>query len=153
MNTKQFFSAALAAVFAVIYLPAENVSAQTQDGNVSSTPIDMVVNGGTTEESMQTSQFGIMEPVGLRQDEQLAITLSVSSSKINNPVGIAPLDGGEISPSGPLYVGSNATVSFTFKGGNIPGRYRLVVTIGSEQYRLQFYVVKPQSMAPDCNEP
>jgi hypothetical protein len=151
MNTKQFFSTFLAAVFAVIYFPAEKVSAQAQDWNRYSTPIDMVVNAGTNHERWETSHFGIMEPVGLRPNEQIAITLIVSSTHAGYPVGLAPLDGGAIVGAEGLIVAGDGTIGFTFQGGNVPGLYRVVATIGSEQYQLRLHVAHPQDMpAGNC---
>ena len=154
MNTKQFFfTAFIAAAFAVIYFPAEKLSAQAQDGNPYSTAIDMVINGDTNGGRQRTSHFGIMDPIGLRADEQIAITLNVSSAWANYPVGIAPVDGGEVFAPENLSVASNGTVSFAFKGGNTPGLYRVLVTIGPEQYQLQLYVAKPGDIGPDCVTP
>ena len=154
MNTKQFFFFFIAAVFAVIYFPAEKVSAQAQDGNRYSTAIDMVINGDTNGGRQRTSHFGIMDPIGLRPDERIAITLNVSSNWANSPVGIAPLDGGEVfAPGDQLYVASDGTIDFSFKGGTTPGLYRILVTIASEQYQLQLYVPKPGDIGPDCVNP
>jgi hypothetical protein len=151
MSTKQFFLAFLPAVFAVIYLPAERACAQAQDGNFSKTPIQMVVNAGTNQERWATSQFGVMESVGLRQGEQIAIALVAPAGTKSRPVGLAPLDGGEIGVTQEPEVDGNGTVSFTFTGGNVPGIYRIVVTIGADQYLLQLYVAHPDDLpGPPC---
>ncbi|HWL93719.1 MAG TPA: hypothetical protein VNT79_09295 [Phycisphaerae bacterium] len=150
MNTKQFFSAFLAAVFAVICFPAEKVSAQGQDGNFSHTPIDMVVNAGTSEERWATSHFGIVGPIGLRPDEQIAITLIASNTNRGYLVGIAPLDGGALLGAEDLVVAEDGTINFTFQGGNTPGIYRVVVAIGAEQYQLRLYVARPEEIPAIC---
>jgi hypothetical protein len=152
MTTKKIpFTAFLAAVFAVVYLPVERVSAQAQDGNRYSTPIQMVVNAGINGEQLLTSHFGFMAPVGVLAGEQIPITLIVSVAWKSFPVGLAPLDGGEIISQEELVVDENGTVSFAFVGGNRPGTYRVLVTIASEQYELQLYVPKPEDMDAGCD--
>jgi hypothetical protein len=154
MNTKQFFfSAFIAAVFAVIYLPADKAAAQAQDGNRYSTRIEMVIRSDASGGRNRSSHFGIMDPIGLRPDEQIEITLNVPSNWANSPVGIAPLDGGEVFGFENLHIDNNGTVSFAFKGGTTPGLYRVLVTIGPEQYQFQFYVPKPGAIGPDCLNP
>jgi len=59
---------------------------------------------------------------------------------VGYPVGIAPLDGGEVVASENLTVDNDRSVHFSFTGGETPGLYRVLVTIASEQYELQFYV-------------
>jgi hypothetical protein len=149
MNIQKIFSAALvAAGIAAIYFPAEKVSAQAQDGNPYSIPIEMVVTGGTTE-GVETSHHGMMDLVGLRPNEQIAVTLNVPTSWGGNPVGIAPLDGGVVAPEG-VEVKGDGSVNFTFEGGDTPGLYRVLVTIGGDEYQLQFYVVKPTHLEGLC---
>jgi hypothetical protein len=151
MNTQKLFSAAfMAAAFAVIYVPVEKVLAQAQDENRLSIPIEMVVNAGTSEERQQTSQYGTMDPVALRPNEQVAITLISSVNLRGSPVGIAPLDGGAIFGAKDLKVAEDGTAGFTFGGGDSPGFYYVLVTIEGEQYQLQFYVLKPKQPDTIC---
>jgi hypothetical protein len=92
-----------------------------------------------------------MEPLGLFRNEQIGINLILPSDKKNYPVGIAPLDGGEIFGSANLYVANDGSVHFSFQGGDTPGFYRVLVTIASEQYQLQFYVsrLEPDTVCPE----
>lgn len=155
MNTRKILSATLiAAAFAVTYLPAERISAQTLYGlygKASSPPIQMEVAGDTTGIRQRTSQFGIMDPIGVLPGEQIGINLIVASNRVNYPVGIVSLDGGEIIAPANLYVTSNGTngaVGFTFKGGNTRGLFRVLVSIGSERYQLQLIVAQSRFNCP-----
>jgi hypothetical protein len=65
-------------------------------------------------------------------------------------VGFAPLDGGEIIASPNLQVDSDGAVAFAFRGGDTPGLYRVLVTIGGEQYEMQFYVGASNPDAAAC---
>lgn len=136
-NTKHLGAVCLIA-FAAICPPAGQLIAQAQSGG-STNPIEMVVDSGTSKERWRTSQFGIVGPVGLRPNEETPITLIVSGGRAGYPVGIAPLDGGEIFTPASLSVNSDSTVDFSFRGGTRPGLYRILVTIASEQYELHFY--------------
>jgi hypothetical protein len=153
MNTKKLLFAACLGAVAMICLPAEKLSGQAQDENPYSTAITMAVRSDTYGAKEGTSHSGIMDPVGLRADEQIAISLTVPSAWANYPVGITPVDGGEVFAPENLYVASNGTVSFAFKGGTTPGLYRVLVFIGSERYQLQLYVAKPSQLGPDCVNP
>jgi hypothetical protein len=139
-KTKHLAAACLVAL-ATICLCPDKITAQTTYGT-GSPPIEMVANSGTTIEQWQTSQSGNFAPVGLRPGEQTPITLILSSSSAGHPVGIAPLDGGEIVAAPNLSVTTDGTLAFNFKGGNTPGLYRVLVTIASQQYFLRFYVIK-----------
>ena len=155
MHIRKILTLALAAAISgTICLTTEKVSAQAEFENRQSTAIGMVgVRGTSNDEIQRTSHSGIMDPIGLRPNQQIAIALNVSSNRANYPVGIAPLDGGEVFASENLHVASDGTVGFTFQGGNTPGLYRVVVTIGSEQYELQLYVVKPDVVESGCIPP
>jgi hypothetical protein len=152
MNTRQFFYAGvMAAGFTVIYSTAK-VSAQAEDGNHFSTPIEIVVNEGTNGERREISHNGLLGPVGLHRSEQIALTLNVSSNWAEYPVSIVPLDGGVLIDTDNLQVKRDGTVNFTFEGGDTPGLYRVLVAIGGEQYQLQLYVAGSSSVPPpDCN--
>jgi hypothetical protein len=137
MNIYKFFSPVLIAALALIILPAIS---QAQERNRYSTPIAMVADYDGNGPTEKTSQFGVMEPLGLRRNQQVPITLNVPRSWANSPVGFAPLDGGEVIASPNLQVDSDGAVGFAFRGGDTPGLYRVLVTVGGEQYEMQFYV-------------
>jgi hypothetical protein len=154
MNIKQSsFSALIAGVFALICFSAERVSAQESEGNPYSPTIAMAMNNETTDRTDRTSHSGIMDPVGLRPNEQATITLSVPTSWVSSPVGIAPLDGGEVFGFENLLVGTDGRVSFGFKPGSTTGLYRVIVTIGGERYELQLYLPRPGDLGIDCVTP
>ncbi len=152
MNTRRLLSSTCLALLFTIGLPVGKFSVQAQDGNRFSTAIQMVIEGDTDEARQRTSQSGIMDPIGLFRNEQVGITLIVPGSRVNYPVGIAPLDGGEVVASENLTVDNDRAAHFSFKGGTTPGLYRVLVTIASEEYELQFYVSQTE---PDsgCTPP
>jgi hypothetical protein len=153
MTIKKLLAAACLGAIAIVCLTAEKLSAQAEGENRYSSPIEMVVNAGTNGERQRASHDGVMEAVGLWPNEQIAITLTGSSFRAKDPVGIAPLDGGEIFADPDLSVAGDGTVAFAFQGGRTPGLYRVVITVGPEQYQLQLYVARPQNTGPDCQEP
>ncbi|MFZ1221596.1 MAG: hypothetical protein WAO00_20085 [Chthoniobacterales bacterium] len=154
MNTRTILSAACAlGLFTMAYLPPERLSAQGEGESLNSPPIEMVVSANTSAERWRTSHNGIMGPVSLLPDKQVAIALNASRGQADNPVSIAPLDGGSVIADNPLRVDDDGMVYFTFEGGNSLGLYRVVVTIGSERYQLLFYVVNPESVRAGCQDP
>lgn len=152
MNTRKLHTTCIA-LLATIYLPVGKQSVQAQDGNRLSPPIQMVIDGDANETRQRTSQSGIMDPIGVLRDEQVGVNLLLPGSMINYPVGIAPLDGGEILTSPNLTVDNDRSAHFSFKGGDTPGLYRVVVTIASQQYQLQFYVSSSSSLDIHCTPP
>jgi len=152
MNKKQI-SVTWVAIMVSIYLPIEKLFAQDSDGNPYSPAISMTMHNETTDRTNRTSHSGIIDPVGLRPNEQATITLSVPSNWASYPVGIAPLDGGEVFGFENLQVATGGAVSFGFKAGSTPGLYRVVVSIGAERYQLQLYLPKPGDLGPDCVTP
>jgi hypothetical protein len=134
-------------------LGAAKLFAQDPEGNPYSPTITMAMINETTDRTNRTSHAGILDPVGLRPNEQATISLSAPIAWANFPVGIAPLDGGEVFGSENLHVGAGGTVSFGFKAGTTPGLYRVMVTIGGERYQLQLYLPKPGDLGPDCVTP
>src|ERR1044071_1179942 len=140
MNRKRILSAPVVlGAIAMSYLPAQRLTAQDPGENPYSPTIALTANNETTERTDRTSHSGIIDPVGLRANELATITLSVPVSWASYPVGIAPLDGGEVLGAENLLVGPSGTVAFGFKGGITPGLYRVVVIIGGERYHLRFY--------------
>ncbi len=152
MNTRKLLHTTRTALLAMICLPVGKLSVQAQDGNRFRPTIQLLVDGDTSGASQRTIQSGIMEPIDLVRNEHIGITVILPSDRSNYPVGIAPLDGGEVFGSDNLYVASNGSVHFSFQGGDIPGLYRVLVTVASEEYQLQFYVSRLESVAT-CVEP
>jgi len=141
MTTKHLFSVGvIAAVFALTYFPPEKLLAQDQEGNRYSIIIEMGIDVGTDQEVWQTSQNGILQPVGLQPNEQIVVTINVTENRAGLPVAFALLDGGQIFADKPLLIDHHGLVEFAFEGGNAPGLYRVWVSVGAEKYMLQFYV-------------
>jgi len=151
MTTTKLRSATLLATVAMTCLATEKLFAQDSEGNPYSPTISMAMNNETTDRTNRTSHSGIIDPVGLRPDEQATITLIAPVAWANFPVGIAPLDGGEVFGYENLHVATGGAFSFGFKPGITTGLYRVVVTIGGEPYQLQLYLPKPGDL--DCVSP
>jgi hypothetical protein len=147
MNIYKFLLSILIAASAATFLPAVT---QAQERNRYSTPIGMVADYDGNGPTEKASQFGVMEPLGVGRKQQVPVTLNVPTSWANSPVGFAPLDGGEIIASPNLQVDSDGAVGFAFRGGDTPGLYRVLVTIGGEQYEMQFYVDGSNPDAAAC---
>jgi hypothetical protein len=153
MKTRKLLHVTCIALVTTIYLPVGKLSVKAQDGNRLTPAIQMVIEGDANETRQRTSQSGIMDPIGVFRDEQVGVNLLLPGSMINYPVGIAPLDGGEIIASENLTVDNDRTAHFSFKGGETPGLYRVLVTIASQQYQLQFYVSSSSSLDIHCTPP
>lgn len=141
MTTRNLSFAVLAAeIFFVLCVPTQKLFAQAQGENSFSSAIEMVIDAGTVAEKSVISTNGIMEPVALFPNGQLTITINGTRDKAGRPVGITPLDGGEISVDRELSLDSNGSGNFTFVAGDTPGLYRVLVFLGPDRYQLQFYV-------------
>ena len=157
MTTTKLRPAMYLAAVALIGLATEKLVAQDAEGNPYSPTISMAMTNETSDRTDRTSHSGIIDPVGLRPNEQATITLSVPSAWVNFPVGIAPLDGGEVFGWENLHVGTGGPtggrVSFGFKPGSTTGLYRVMVSIGGERYELQLYLPRPGDLGIDCVTP
>lgn len=146
-------AAVIATLFIATSLPIPKLFAQDTEGNPYSPTISMEMKNETTERTNRTSHSGIIDPVGLRSNEQATITLYAPVSWASHPVGIAPLDGGEVFGHENLQVSAAGQVCFGFKAGSTPGLYRVMVTIGGERYQLQLYLPRPGDLGIDCVTP
>lgn len=153
MNPRKLLHTACLTLLVTIYPPTGKLAVQAQDGNRFAPAIQMVVDGDTDGGRQRTSNSGIMDPIGLFRNEQVGIKLILPGSRVNYAVGIAPLDGGEVVASENLTVNNDRTAHFSFTGGETPGLYRVVVTIASEQYELQFYVSNTEQLNSGCTPP
>jgi hypothetical protein len=153
MNPRKLLHTTCIVLLVTLYLPAGKLSVQAQDGNRLSPTIQMVIDGDTSANRQRTSHSGILDPIGVFRNEQVGVNLILPGSSVNYPVGIAPLDGGQILASPNLTVNSERSAHFSFKGGETPGLYRVVVTIASEQYQLQFYVSSSSEPDIHCTPP
>lgn len=142
MTTRIPCLAAGVALMAAICLPAPNLCAQSalSGAAVSIEMVAVVANGA---EKRVNSLDGVMDFVTLPAGEHIALTLVASSDKAGQPVGVAPLDGGEITAPSTLSIASDGTVGFTFRAGRTRGLYRVLVTLGAHEYELQLYAVTP----------
>ena len=149
MITRTLSFAIFTALSFMLCCPVHKVFAQAQGENSLSSAIEMVINAGTLAERSFTSTSGIMEPVALFPNEQLAITLNGTTDRAGRAVGITPLDGGEIIiVDRELLLDEAGVGNFIFKGGDTPGLYRVLVFLGGERYQLRFYV--DAMITPGC---
>ncbi|HWM24160.1 MAG TPA: hypothetical protein VNP98_05005 [Chthoniobacterales bacterium] len=134
--------AAGVALMAAICLSAADLCAQSALSGAA-VPIEMVAVVANGAEKRVNSFDGVMDFVALPAGEHIALTLVASSNKAGQPVGVAPLDGGEVIAPPALSVANDGTVGFTFRAGRTRGLYRVLVTLGAHQYELQLYAVAP----------
>jgi hypothetical protein len=144
------------ATFALIYLPAERLFAQSPEGN-SDDLLQVVINYGESNEMRSFSHGGVVEPVSLRPNSRLPFTIQVPTSRKGYPVMVGNFDGGQVnaiieesdvplSGNGTppnLTVSAEGTVAFSFQSGSTTGVYRLLVMVGPAHYQIQIYVVDP----------
>lgn len=145
---------AIGVAFTWIVLPKGKVLGQeilntSGFGSRFSPPIQLTVVGDTTNDRDRTSHGGILDPIPIRRAEQTGIHLVVPISAANSDVGIAPIDGGQVFAPQGLQVGNDGSVNFAFSA-ETSGLYRVIITIGGEQYLTKFYAgtVAP----PDCQD-
>lgn len=121
--------------FAVPQLRAQAMS-ETANGS-----LELVVNSGGEEEMRLPSHEGVLEPLALTYEQLEPVMLACSPDKVGQEVTLSPLDGeGEIIAAENLVVANDGTVAFSIKAGAIPGRYRVLVTVGADQYELLLHV-------------
>jgi hypothetical protein len=140
MNTRKLCIALCTVAFAATGFPTLELRAQTLNGSGPS--IEMETDDGSGERKRQRTLDGVMEPVGLPVGGQIAITLEASSSKAGQTVRLGLLDGGEIADPSTLTVATDGKVGFSFVAGITPGLYRVLVSLGTDQYELRLYAVE-----------
>jgi hypothetical protein len=140
MNTRTIFLSACIAALAIIDLPAEDARtgrvANDGDGAI------QIITDGTDEstEPPLSTHDGVMEPVVAVAGQQITITLQTPNNPPGDPVGLSPLDGGQVIAAQNLSVANDRTVTFSFQPGVTLGLYRILATVGTEQCQLQVQV-------------
>jgi hypothetical protein len=116
----------------------------------------VVISYGQNQETRTRIYRGVMDPVGLLPGQIVTATLLLPPAWAGEPVRFGLYDGGQVgqaaSPNTPiialnalLHVVADGTAQFNFRAGRTLGLYRLLVTVGAEQYLLQFSAGKPRS--------
>ena len=105
-------------------------------------PLQMIVDYGQGNLKRRVTHGGVMEPIGVPANQQVAITLQFLRKRAGRAVTIGRLDGGEIDLQGPATISADGSVLFHFQAGAAPGVYRLLVQ-GPEQYQISLYAVDP----------
>jgi hypothetical protein len=147
----------------VIVTPREPSPTATPQLPADSIPV-VITYGEGTETRVQITR-GIMEPVGVPPNQPVTVTLYLASGIPGSPVQVGLFDGGQISPAvspgvsvpnpppvnsvietDAILVLADGSVRFNFQSGLTLGLYRTLVVIGSKQYLLQFYAVRPRAL-------
>ena len=148
--------------FAMASLPVPKLSAQLAVSSEEDS-LQVVINYGGEDERRLSSHKGVIEGIGLVYDQPQLVTLLCSSDFAGQMVTLIPLDGAvEIIVNGvatssesratPLTIAHDGTASFTIKGPR-PGTYRILVTVGADQYELPFHVRKIPGSDPVSTPP
>jgi hypothetical protein len=130
----------LLVVLATFFRTAEPIKAQAADAAIE--PLQMIVDYGQGQTKRRETHHGVMEPIGLPANQQVAITLRFLKKRAGSAVTIGRLDGGEIDLQGPVTISSDGSVLFHFHAGGVPGLYRVLVD-GPERYEISLYAIDP----------
>jgi hypothetical protein len=175
MNTKTILFSTCLAAFAIIgfpeklsavipQLPPDGGGDHPPDTLPVGSPLQLVTNFGQSSAKIFASHGGEVEPVILNLNGMLSFTLQLPTISAGSPVLIGILDGGQINvvtPQGTislsgntagappsLIVSNQGTLDLTFQAGSAPGLYRVLVTVGADQYQLQFFTREYNAAPP-----
>jgi|GEM_PF-2086993 len=173
MNIKQILSTAFIAtlVFATS-LPSAGLLAQTfgveelpaeeSPDKKSKDPVELVINYGNGNEARLPSHRGMVEPISMQPNQLMPFSLQFPGDKVQLPVAIAPLEGGEVIPmasvtdiavssggiftfnyerADELFVDQSGIIRFGYRSSPTVGVYRVVVHLPGEQHILEFHVL------------
>jgi hypothetical protein len=132
----------VSAVLALSFNTPVPVHSQESSPGAAIEPLQMIVDYGQSQVNPRETHHGVMEPVGLPANQQVAITLRFLKKRAGDSVTIGRLDGGEIDLAGPVTIASDGSVLFHFSAGGVPGLYRLLVQ-GRERYEIPLYAIDP----------
>jgi hypothetical protein len=118
--------------------------------------IPVVISYGQNQETRARVYRGVMDPVGMRPNQIVTVTLLLPKSVAGMDVALGLYDGGQIGQAAVpntsiialtalLHAAADGTVQFNFQAGQTLGLYRLQLTVGPFQSLLQFYVGRPRS--------
>jgi hypothetical protein len=143
MMNKPFFLSVILASFGLSAIALRGASAQSHIAVPAqrAVPLEVIASNGADEEKHLFSEDGRVPMLMVRQNQTVPVTLQFPTTVAGTPVAATPLDGGRI--EGGNLVQPTGRALFTFSPGAIPGRYRVLVNIPSQQYLLEFYVVDP----------
>ena len=125
------FSAALGLAQSPAQIPARTASVAA---------LEMIAVNGAGVEKHLFSHNGVVDQLVVNPNQAVPVTLQFPAAKAGTRVAVGSLDGGEV--NGSNLVLPTGKLIFTFRGES-PGRYRLLVQLPGEEYRLQFYVIDP----------
>jgi hypothetical protein len=155
---RKLLSSACIAILAAIFLPLElfaQAQAQVPGGGRLDRSVQVVLNSGEDSETPLEIYGGEVEPVGMLPNQAMPFTLQFPSSRAGETVMIGLVDGGQvtavtaqgnfvISNNGAdapnLLISDEGTFEFSFQPGATAGLYRVLVTVGVDQYQFQLYV-------------
>ena len=123
--------------------------------------IPVVISYGEGLETRASISQGLMQPVGVPREQSVTVTLLLLGKYAGQPLALGLYDGGQVgavtlpgqdmitftNPGVPLpIVSADGKAQFNFRAGANFGLYRLLVTIGPNQFLLQFHAVAPRPL-------
>ena len=158
MTTKKLLPVAClaAAIFATIYLPAEQLFAQgrssyTERAVVSPDPPPpppteptAIIRAGLAQPVIIKSSDGSFAQVGLTRGQLVDIAVQYPAAKAGDAIVAVPLDGGRVIAPLSLVVAGDGVIRFQFQAGNQVGAYQVALHDGAQELGLHFWVLDEQ---------
>ncbi len=101
--------------------------------------IQVVVRSASGRERRPLSRDGSVDRVGLRPLQLVTLHLTFRGLQAGEIATAMPVDGGEIVGPASRPLSGVGSVPFVYRGGALPGRYRVVVRVAGQEYWLEFY--------------
>ena len=120
-------------------------------GQETGSPLEVTIKSASGKERYPLCHDNRIDRVGLAPNQSVEIKLKYKGEKKGEQMFVTSFDGGRLSGHQNLSVGAGATVHFTYQAAGLPGKYRVLVRIGDEDYWFDFYVldlVKPERNPP-----
>lgn len=126
--------------------------------------IPVMIEYGGGRQTNSVIRAGVMAPVGIPRAQSVTVTLFLPAAYAGQIMKIGLYDGGQVGAPAPpggeivaaqaFEVSTNGAIRFNFKADETLGLYRVLATMGADQYLLPFYAVtaRPSSGSPVTTE-
>lgn len=121
--------------------PALAQRASDGPGRPADDSLEVAVESASGKERRPKHHGGVVDRVGLRPGQTVRLKLKFKGKATGEIVTVSPLDGGTIDGQEGLATSAEGNVQFSYQAGSAPGRYRVALHLGSEEYEFEFYVL------------
>jgi hypothetical protein len=130
------------------FICSANAASNSADNN---NGLEVTIKSSSGKQRFPEPHNGLIDRVGLRPGQVVEIKLKFRGKKTGESIFLTALDGGTLAGHDGLAADSGGNAKFDYQAASLPGRYRVLLAVGEEDYWFDFYVLdleNPQNNPP-----